>query len=49
MLYCNLPHLQANQGDRVRVHIFALGTENGIHAPAIVASTLDWEVRPRRP
>ncbi|KAK9841799.1 hypothetical protein WJX81_003935 [Elliptochloris bilobata] len=43
MLYCNLPHLAAKQGERVRLHIFALGTENGIHAPAISASNLDWE------
>lgn len=45
MLYCNLPHMQAKQGDRVRLHLFSLGTENGIHAPSISASTLDWEAR----
>jgi len=45
MLYCNLPHLHAKVGDRVRLHIFALGTENGIHAPAIIASTMNLEAR----
>ena len=45
MLYCNLPHMQAKQGDRVRLHLFSLGTENGIHAPSVSASTLDWEAR----
>jgi hypothetical protein len=50
MLYCNLPHLHAKVGDRVRLHIFALGTENGIHAPAIIASTMNLEARlPRSP
>lgn len=45
MLYCNLPHMQAKQGDRVRLHLFSLGTENGIHAPSVSASNLDWEAR----
>ena len=45
MLFCNLPHMQAKQGDRVRLHLFSLGTENGIHAPSVSASTLDWEAR----
>ncbi len=45
MLYCNLPHMQAKQGERVRLHLFSLGTENGIHAPSISASDMDWEAR----
>ena len=46
MLYCNLPHLQAKQGERVRLYVMSLGTEDGIHAPSITSSTLDWDVRP---
>ena len=45
MLYCNLPHLQAKQGERVRLYLMSLGTEDGIHAPGITSSNLDWDVR----
>lgn len=48
MLYCNLPHLQAKQGERVRLYLMSLGTEDGIHGPGIAASNLDWDVRPWR-
>ena len=49
MLYCNLPHLQAKQGERVRLYLMSLGTEDGIHAPGIASSNLDWDVRPPAP
>ena len=49
MLYCNLPHLQAKQGERVRLYLMSLGTEDGIHAPGITSSNLDWDVRPAAP
>ncbi|CAL8466619.1 g6155 [Coccomyxa elongata] len=39
MIYCNLPKMVGRQGDRVRFHIFTLGTEDDLHGPSLLASS----------
>lgn len=39
MIYCNLPKMVAKQGERVRFHIFTLGTEDDLHSPSLLASS----------
>ena len=45
MVYCNLPKLRARQGERVRFHIFTLGTQDDLHAPSLVAAAFLDDVR----
>ncbi|KAI3431459.1 hypothetical protein D9Q98_004511 [Chlorella vulgaris] len=39
-LFCNMPVLSFNQGDRVRFHVMALGTEVDMHTPNLVGQTM---------
>ncbi len=46
MMFCNLPKMMAKQGERVRFHIFTLGTEDDLHSPSLLASSFLADVRP---
>lgn len=39
MIFCNLPKMTAKQGERVRFHMFTLGTEDDLHSPSLLASS----------
>ncbi|EFN54070.1 hypothetical protein CHLNCDRAFT_58397 [Chlorella variabilis] len=39
-LYCNMPQLTFTQGEKVRFHILALGTEVDMHTPNFVGQSL---------
>ncbi len=45
MIYFNLPKMVGKQGDRVRFHVFTLGTEDDLHAPSLLASSFLADVR----
>ncbi|KAL4440358.1 hypothetical protein ABPG75_003359 [Micractinium tetrahymenae] len=42
-LYCNMPVLNFTQGERVRFHVMALGTEVDLHTPNFVGQSMQME------
>lgn len=46
-LYCNAPELSVVQGQKVRWHIIALGTEVDMHTPNMQAAVLDAVEEPK--
>ncbi len=38
-MYCNLPGLEAREGQRIRIYYMSLGTEVDLHSPSLAGAS----------